>query len=132
MRALVFSDPFSKRRLEAIIHPLVSQVMQEHAQAALDSGKACLVYDIPLLVEAGTRWRKQLDFVFVIDCSPEIQMSRVLARSPMPASEVTQIISQQASRSQRLACADVVLLNEDITLAQLKQQAHEMMASFGL
>jgi dephospho-CoA kinase len=132
MRALVFSDPLSKQRLEAIIHPLIGQVMQEQTQAALEEGKTLLVYDVPLLVEAGDRWRKQLDLVCVIDCSPETQMSRVLARSAMSQSEVERIIYHQVSRSQRLACADLVITNEGITLAQLKQQVNDMLASFGL
>ena len=58
MRALVFSNPQSKRQLEAIVHPLVAQGLQTQTQAALAAGKNCLVFDVPLLVEAGvgTNW----------------------------------------------------------------------------
>jgi len=132
MRALVFSNPESKRQLEAIIHPLVGQVLQEESIAAIAAGHACLVYDVPLLVESGERWRRQVDLVCVVDCGVETQIQRVMSRSQLGRAEIERIISQQASRQQRLDCADAVIFNEGIDLAHLKQLVHEMMARFGL
>jgi dephospho-CoA kinase len=132
MRALVFSNPESKRQLEAIIHPLVGQVLQEESVAAIAAGHACLVYDVPLLVESGERWRRQVDLVCVVDCSVETQIQRVMSRNQLGRTEIERIISQQASRQQRLGCADAVIFNEGIDLAHLKQLVHEMMARFGL
>jgi len=132
MRALVFSNPESKRQLEAIIHPLVGQVLQEESIAATAAGHACLVYDVPLLVESGERWRRQVDLVCVVDCGLETQIQRVMSRSQLGRAEIERIISQQASRQQRLDCADAVIFNEGIDLAHLKQLVHEMMARFGL
>lgn len=132
MRALVFSNPQSKRQLEAIIHPLVGQVLQEESHAVISTGHACLVYDVPLLVESGERWRRQVDWVCVVDCEVETQIQRVMARSQLSRADVERIISQQASRHHRLASADAVIFNEGIDLAQLKHLAHEMMARFGL
>ena len=132
MRALVFSNPESKRQLEAIIHPLVGQVLQEESVAAIAAGHACLVYDVPLLVESGERWRRQVDLVCVVDCEVETQIQRVMSRNQLGRTEIERIISQQASRQQRLDSADVVIFNEGIDLANLKQLVHEMMARFGL
>jgi dephospho-CoA kinase len=132
MRALVFSNPQSKRLLEAIIHPLVGQVLQEQSSAAISAGHACLVYDIPLLVESGERWRSQVDWICVVDCEVETQIQRVMARNALGRHDVEQIISQQASRQQRLAIADTVIFNDGIDLAHLEHLVHEMMARFGL
>jgi len=132
MRALVFSNPESKRQLEAIIHPLVGQVLQEESIAAIAAGHACLVYDVPLLVESGERWRRQVDLICVVDCEVETQIQRVMSRNQLGRTEIERIISQQASRQQRLDCADAVIFNEGIDLAHLKQLVHEMMARFGL
>jgi len=132
MRALVFSNPQSKRQLEAILHPLIGQIFQEKTNAAMAAGQACLVYDVPLLVESGERWRRQVDWVCVVDCDVETQIQRVMTRSQLNRTDVERIISQQASRQLRLACADIVIFNEGINLAQLKHLAHEMMARFGL
>ena len=132
MRTMVFSNPSSKRQLEAIVHPLVGQVLQEQSSAAIAAGHACLVYDVPLLVESGDRWRRQVDWVCVVDCEVETQIQRVMARNQLGRADIERIISQQASRQQRLACADAVIFNEGIDLAHLEHLVHEMMARFGL
>ncbi len=132
MRALVFSNPSSKRQLEGIVHPLVGQVLQEQSNAAVAAGHACLVYDVPLLVESGDRWRRQVDWVCVVDCEVETQIQRVMARNQLGRADIERIISQQASRQQRLACADAVIFNEGIDLAHLEHLVHEMMTRFGL
>jgi len=100
--------------------------------AAIAAGHACLVYDVPLLVESGERWRRQVDLVCVVDCEVETQIQRVMSRNQLGRTEIERIISQQASRQQRLGCADAVIFNEGIDLAHLKQLVHEMMARFGL
>jgi dephospho-CoA kinase len=129
---MVFSNPSSKRQLEAIVHPLVGQVLQEQSSAAIAAGHACLVYDVPLLVESGDRWRRQVDWICVVDCEVETQIQRVMARNQLGRADIERIISQQASRQQRLASADAVIFNEGIDLAQLEHLVHEMMARFGL
>jgi dephospho-CoA kinase len=132
MRSLVFSDTQAKRQLEAIIHPLVASTLKAQTQAAIDSGKTCLVFDVPLLVESGERWRRQVDWVWVVDCQTDTQVQRVVQRNQLKPDAIQQIIAQQASRAQRLACADAVIYNDGIDLSQLKQQVREMMACFGL
>jgi dephospho-CoA kinase len=132
MRERIFQDAQAKRQLEAIIHPLVSQITAEQAQAALDQGRHCLVFDVPLLVESGERWRRQVDRVLVVDCSTDTQRQRVMARSGLPAPEIDRIIAQQASRAQRLACADVVIVNESLNLPELETQVSQVAADFGL
>ena len=132
MRALVFANPQTKRQLEAIIHPLVAQGLQAQTQAAIQAGKNCLVFDVPLLVESGERWRRQVDWVCVVDCQTNTQIQRVMARSQLARPEIEAIMAQQASRAQRLASADAVIYNDGLDLDQLQTAVHEMMARFGL
>lgn len=132
MRQRIFLDPQAKRQLELIIHPLVSQITAEQAQAAVQSGQHVLVFDVPLLVESGERWRKQVDRVIVVDCDTETQTQRVMARSGLPMEEVERIVAQQASRSQRLACADTVLFNQGLSFDDLDAQVALLAADFGL
>jgi dephospho-CoA kinase len=132
MRQRIFLDPQAKRQLELIIHPLVSQITAEQAQAAVQSGQHVLVFDVPLLVESGERWRKQVDRVIVVDCDTETQTQRVMARSGLPMEEVERIMAQQASRSQRLACADTVLFNQGLSFDDLDAQVALLAADFGL
>jgi dephospho-CoA kinase len=132
MRALVLHNPQAKQRLEGIIHPLVGQLTAEQAQAAAQSGRRVLVFDVPLLVESGERWRKQVDRVIVVDCEAETQKQRVMLRSGLSADEVDRIMAVQASRAQRLACADVVIYNQDLDLAELQSEVAQVAADFGL
>jgi dephospho-CoA kinase len=119
MRALVFSDPSAKQRLEAIVHPLVGMATQAQAQAAIQAGHTLLVFDVPLLVES-PRWRKLVDKVLVVDCLESTQIARVMARSGLTRDAVQNIIRAQATRAQRLAAADITLFNEELDLVQLQ------------
>jgi dephospho-CoA kinase len=120
MRAHVFSHPEAKQALEAIIHPLVAQETQRQAQDAIANGHHTLVFDVPLLVESGTRWRAQVDRVLVVDCSEETQIQRVMTRNGWSRETIQAIISAQASRAQKLAAADWVIDNEGISLEALR------------
>lgn len=132
MRQRVFSDPQARQQLEAILHPLVGQLSREQAQAAVQAGHRCLVHDVPLLVESGARWRSQVDRVLVVDCDNATQRERVVARSGLTVAEVDRIIAQQATRLQRLACADLVIFNQGLSLEALRQQVREAARHFGL
>src|SRR4051812_20624711 len=59
MRERAYAHPESRKELEAIIHPLVGEEIARQVDDALAAGAACIVFDIPLLVESG-RWRAQL------------------------------------------------------------------------
>jgi len=132
MREHVFQNVQAKKQLEVIIHPLVSQITAEQAQEAVQSGRRVLVFDVPLLVESGERWRKQVDRVMVVDCDADTQRQRVMARSGLAAEEIDRILALQATRAQRLACADSVIFNQGLSLAQLEAEVARVAADFGL
>ena len=131
MRKLIFRQPQARQQLEAIIHPLVGLETARQAQEAMAQGWRMVVYDIPLLVEAG-RWRRQLDAVIVVDCREQTQVDRVVARSQLSPDAVRDIMAAQASRSQRRACADIVLFNDSVPLPRLQAQVSLVARSFGL
>ncbi len=120
IREHVYADPTARKALETIIHPLVGIESARQVEAALQSGVACIVFDIPLLVESG-RWRAQVDRVVVVDCAPQTQVERVVARSGLKPDEVHAIMAAQAPRALRLAAADIVICNEGLTLEELSQ-----------
>ena len=107
LRRRVFPDSASRQRLEAILHPLIRQRV-EQALATLTAPYALIV--IPLLVETGA-YRDVLDRVLVVDCPEDQQIARVMARSGLTRDEVAAILAAQASRAERLAVADDVILN---------------------
>jgi dephospho-CoA kinase len=131
MRAQTFADAEARKRLEAIIHPLVGAESARQVDAALAANAKCVVFDIPLLVESG-RWRQQVDRVLVVDCSVETQLARVMQRSGLAEQAVRAIIAAQATRADRLAAADLVICNEGLSLEQLAAEVREAARRFGL
>jgi dephospho-CoA kinase len=131
MREHAYADPGARKLLENIIHPLVAQESTRQAEAARAAGSRVLVFDIPLLVESG-RWRSQLDKVMVVDCAVETQVARVVARSALQPHEVRAIIAAQATRAQRLAAADLVICNDQLSLPQLQLEVDHAAKIFGL
>lgn len=119
MRELVFADATAKRRLEAILHPLIGTETERQAHAAPDT--PALVFDVPLLVES-KRWRAQVDKVLVVDCHEATQVERVVQRSGWAPAAVQAVIDQQASRRERRASADAVIFNDGIGIDRLADE----------
>jgi dephospho-CoA kinase len=109
MRAIAFADPGARRRLEGHLHPIIGALALQRAQQA---DEAVVLFDVPLLSESSA-WRDRCDRILVVDCSETTQVERVKLRSGWTASQVQQVIAQQASRSQRRAVADAVIYNDD-------------------
>ncbi len=110
MRRRVFGDDAARRRLEAIIHPRVRAQLQ-HECAAARSPYAIVA--IPLLTEGGGRnaypW---LQRILVVDVPVDVQRARLMQRDGSDAALAERMIAAQASRAQRLAIADDVIVND--------------------
>lgn len=131
MRSLVFADTTARKRLEAIVHPLIGQAVEQQATVAVNAGQDWLVFDVPLLVESG-HWRQKLDKVLVVDCPPDVQVERVMARDGLTRDAVEKIMGTQAVRETRLRAADAVLFNHGLDLAQLAHKVELIAMQFGL
>ncbi len=107
MRDLVFREPAAKRRLEAILHPMIRTATEAAAAGATG---AYVMLAIPLLVESGA-WKQRVDRVLVIDCPEEVQVARVMARNGLAEEQVRAIMAAQVPRAVRLAAADDVIDN---------------------
>ncbi len=109
MRKRVFGDDAARRLLEAIIHPRVRESLaRQCAQAASPYSIAA----IPLLAEVGARsaypW---LQRILVIDVPVEVQHARLIQRDDIDAALADRMIASQATREQRLAVADDIIVN---------------------
>jgi len=109
MRRRVFADPAARQRLEAIVHPRVRTAMAAACRAAQGD---YAVASIPLLAEGGGRtaypW---LSRILVVDVPVDVQRARLLHRDGIDDALARAMIDAQATRAQRLAIADDVLVN---------------------
>ena len=120
MRELVFANPAERLWLEQITHPAIRELTDQRCAAA--TGPYVIVA-IPLLVE--TRGAARFDRVLVVDCDPDVQLARLQARDGSTRAEAQRMLAAQATREQRLAVAnDVILNNADI--ATLRDQVGKL------
>ena len=128
MRALVFSDVSARRRLEAVLHPMIGT--EAELQAALAGGRP-VVFDVPLLSGASS-WRRRVQRVLVVDCEEHTQVRRVMQRSGWPAEQVQRVMAQQLPRAARRAIADAVIFNDGLTTAALQAQVQALWRHWSL
>lgn len=125
VRSLVFGDPGARKRLEALLHPMIRAEAQRRIVAAQGPYTVLVV---PLLVESPD-YRGRADRILVVDCPEALQVDRVRARSGLGEEEVRRIIRAQAARAVRLAAADDVIDNSG-SLAALRRQVSSLHASY--
>ena len=116
LREIVFSDEAARSHLEQILHPRIQQEVEETFSSA--TGPYIIIV-VPLLVEKG-----QYDFinrVLVVDCEEQIQIERVKKRSNLTDAEVADIMRTQATRQERLAVGDDIIINNHDLPSLLKQ-----------
>ncbi len=123
MGALVFADADARKRLEAIIHPLVHRRSAELEAAA--EADAVVVHDIPLLAEVGRAG--SFDAVIVVDAPTEVQVARMVGDRGWTREEAESRIAAQASREDRLAIATHVIDNTG-TLDDLRRRVEDVYA----
>jgi len=106
--AIVFDHPAQRRALERIIHPRVARRQATLTQeAARKNPKAVVVYEVPLLFEAGVD--KRVDKIIVVATDRETQIARLKRRNGLTRSEALRRIRSQMPLKQKIKRADYVL-----------------------
>jgi dephospho-CoA kinase len=110
---LIFSDPQRRETLNEITHPAVKALAGELiAEAETHDPSAIVVYDVPLLVEAGVNNDRILDLIVVVHASRETRIRRLVELRGMSRQEAEHRLNSQATDTERLAVADVVIDND--------------------
>lgn len=107
LRKRVFADPVARKRLEAILHPRIRKAAWNRAGSIAGS---YLVMVVPLLVETG--FTDGIDRILVIDAPRELQMARLRKRDGFTRRQALAVFASQASRRERRARADDLILND--------------------
>lgn len=117
LRDIVFTNRSQKKKLEAILHPLVYQRLQQQAEGL--KAPYCLIA-VPLLFE--TQMTHFVDRILVIDCPLECQVQRVVNRDQQSPEKILKIIDSQISRTERCEKADDLIDNSFIPHQPLAEQ----------
>jgi dephospho-CoA kinase len=124
--AMVFGDEPKRAKLNAITHPAVwSRAKELMAQAEADDSNATVVYDVPLLAEAGALRHIAFDLIVVVHSDVETRIRRMIELRGMTREEAVHRLNSQASDAERLAIADVVIDNNG-DLAETIEQADQL------
>lgn len=121
MRNLVFNDTDARRKLEAILHPLIRN---EVSRRVALSQAPYLIVVVPLLLETG-HYQRLVQRILAVDCGEREQIRRATARSGVDEQTVRAIMAAQVSRGERLRQADDVIVN-DADLPNLERQVRAL------
>ena len=106
--ALVFRHPTQLRRLERIIHPRVAREQARRTrEAARLKPKSVVIYDVPLLFEAGIDAR--VDIIVVVTADRASQIARLKRRNGFTRAEAIRRIRNQFPLRRKAAAADYLL-----------------------
>ena len=125
MRKLVFGDPAAKKKLEAILHPMIRSRTRD---AVAGSRAPYVVIVVPLLFETGA-YSELVQRVLVVDCDEAEQIRRVIARGTLDAAQVRRVIAAQIPRAERLKRADDIIENNG-GLPELRRRVGELHAGY--
>lgn len=107
LSALVFSDRYARRDLEAILHPLVFREIEKEVQKFAETHAPAVVLDVPLLFETGLD--QKVDETWLV-CVPESeQIRRVMLRDGLSEHDARARISSQMSLRSKVLRADRVI-----------------------
>ena len=106
---LIFAEPAARHDLNDITHPAIASLAIERLQQLRQAGHALVVYEAPLLFEAGAEGR--VDKVLVVKIDPGEQLRRLMLRDGIDEAAARRRIAAQMPQEEKLARADYVIDN---------------------
>jgi dephospho-CoA kinase len=129
MAARVFADPAQRKALEAIVHPRVREAMAAEVQRLAAAGAPLVIYDVPLLYEAGRD--RDVEAVIVVWAPREAQLARLAARDGLSVADAEARIAAQLPLDDKARRADFVVVN-DGTVEALAAKADALLSDLSL
>ena len=116
----IFADGKARDRLNSIIHPAIAEVSVRRLRQLKEEGHPLVVYEAPLLYEAGAETR--VDKVVVVTVTSEVQLQRLMERDGFDRSSACQRMDAQMPQQEKISRADYLIDNSgtwEQTLAQI-------------
>jgi len=125
----VFSDPEARHRVNRIVHPAIADLARRRMEELSAGGAELIVYEAPLLFEAGAEER--VDAVLVVRVEESLQLARLMVRDGLSRSEAEARIAAQMSQGEKVARADYVIDNSG-TRQEVESRVRALLAGLGL
>ena len=109
LAARIFADPRQREDLNRITHPAVAALSVERLAQLVARGERLIVYEAPLLFEAGAE--RRVDAVVVVRIDPLLQLQRLRERDGIGEKEARDRIAAQMSQEEKVGRADYVIDN---------------------
>lgn len=110
LRAIVFADAGARVALERIVHPAVQRLRDEQVAQARARGDRWIVYDVPLLFEAGLT--DEVDVVVLVDAPAGMRRERLIRDRGLSPAEADAMIAAQMPAGPKRARAQFVVDND--------------------
>jgi dephospho-CoA kinase len=107
LAAMVINDKTALKRLEAIVHPLVSAARSRFLSDAGISDTPIVLIDIPLLFEIGGESR--CNAIVVVSAPAEMQQARAMQRPGMTEEKFTALVAKQVPDAEKRKRADFIV-----------------------
>jgi dephospho-CoA kinase len=105
--------------LNRITHPAIAVLAEKRLQELAQQGAPLVVYEAPLLFEAGAE--KRVDAVLVVRIDERLQCERLMRRDGLTEAQARARIAAQMPQAEKVARADYVLENSGSPAATVEQ-----------
>ena len=110
---IVFSSPQNMSKLNAIMHPLIRDMIQGQLEEYSSNGTDVVVVEAAVLIEAG--WQDLFDEVWVVTSDKETVIERLKDRNSLSREDAIARIESQMSNDERVGHSNVVICNDGTT-----------------
>ena len=115
----VFDDPQARARLNAITHPAIARLAEARLLELRARKVPLVIYEAPLLFEAGAAQR--VDLVLTVMLDPAVQRQRLAGRDRLTPAQMQARIDAQWPQAEKVARADFVIDNSG-SLAETRRE----------
>ena len=122
--AIVFGSSEELVRLNAIIYPRITKILEKRIADYRRKGVRVIILDAPVLFEADAK--SLVDEVWVVAADEATVIKRAAARTGLPETQIHSRIRSQMSNEERMKRAQVVIHNEG-TVEELREKVKELL-----
>lgn len=108
--AIVFNNEVKRKQLNGILHSYIKERIDQLEKMFEDRGEPAVIYDVPLLIEAG--WYKDMDEVWLVVTDEATQIHRLMERNGLDEAEAACRIKSQLPLSEKRKYSQVIISNE--------------------